>query len=404
MFRIWYSTEDLAKWLISNTILKDENVSISPISESDASRPSTFFRMPTHLKNILYLDSPDLIIEYDNKSVFSLEVSREAGTGHNAFQRFARIAASLENGVPAFYIYPEAGYVYRQNRNGWDRLNPLIFDAMEKAMRIYNVPALLYYFPSCFQSGKLDFSPATKGLLHDSINVTCPDSKSEEMQKMFGAINKIIEVYKKGSNKNEFLGELPIQQRRDWMINEFHIKQVESGISSPLTATELIKTEILLNHLKKTAGENHDFGDLLPKRDQTLIYKADAVFRGDPYPGALAALDYIKCRKGKSFEDRNYNLVMAWGNFSINENEEIVLEGDEGRSIERFMSTVRDTYNTPGKILLSRKFDQLQGNEIPRYFMQVRFGSSFTKVKHVRVYSYFCDAILFPDGSLWREG
>jgi len=46
----------------------------------------------------------------------------------------------------------------------------------------------------------------------------------------------------------------------------------------------------------------------------------------------------------------------------------------------------------------------LSNYEIPRYFMQVRYGSTYSKAKHIRVFSYFADAILFPDGSLWRDG
>lgn len=404
MFRVWYSTEGLGKWLIEHTKLKDEEVELKPISESDANKPQSFHRMPTHLKNILYLDAPDLIVELDSEPVFSLELSTEAGTGHNAFQRFARIAASVENGVPAFYVYPEAGYVYRRNRNGWDKLNPLIFEAMEKAMRIYNVPALLYYFPSHFRSGKENFSPSSKGLIYDSEVSHCPSSSDSEMKKMFEAINKILESVKKGTDRTKFMGELPIQERRDFMNQEMHSKQNEQAISSPLTATELVPTESVLNYLRNYAGNDHDFGDLLPSREKTLVYKVNASFRGDPYPGALAALDYIKCRKGKTFEERNYNLVMAWGEFKMDDSQKISLTGDEGRSIDRFIDKVRETYSNPSKILLNKRFQDLHGDDIPRYFMQVRFGSTFTKVKHLRVYSYFCDAILFPDGALWREG
>ena len=56
----------------------------------------------TETAKILYLDAPDLIVEKDNEPIFSIEVTTEAGTGHNAFQRFARIAASVENCVPSF--------------------------------------------------------------------------------------------------------------------------------------------------------------------------------------------------------------------------------------------------------------------------------------------------------------
>ena len=79
-----------------------------------------------------------------------MEVTTEAGTGHNAFQRFARIAAAVENSVPAFYIYPEGKIITRKGEptGRWDEINPLIFNALEAIMSIYGIPALLYYFPT----------------------------------------------------------------------------------------------------------------------------------------------------------------------------------------------------------------------------------------------------------------
>ena len=53
--------------------------------------------------------------------------------------------------------------------------------------------------------------------------------------------------------------------------------------------------------------------------------------------------------------------------------------------------------------ILSKNYNQIANREIPRYYMQVRYGSTYSKVKHIRVFSYFADAILFPDGSLWRD-
>ena len=117
--------------------------------ESDANNPTRFHTMPDHIRKILYLDAPDLIVEKDNEPVFSIEVTTEAGTGHNAFQRFARIAAAVENSVPAFYIYPEGAIITRKGSSpGWDEINPLIFHALESVMSVYEIPALLYYFPS----------------------------------------------------------------------------------------------------------------------------------------------------------------------------------------------------------------------------------------------------------------
>ena len=98
-YRIWYSTEPFADFIIDHTKLKNKNFVKKKMYESDANNANNFHTMPDHIKKILYLDAPDLIVEIDHEPIFSVEVSTEAGTGHNAFQRFARLAASVENNV-----------------------------------------------------------------------------------------------------------------------------------------------------------------------------------------------------------------------------------------------------------------------------------------------------------------
>ncbi len=402
MFRIWYSTRTLANWLVVNSSLRDEEHEFRELCESDASKPKGFHKVPTHLKSILYLDAPDIIVEYNNNPVFSLELSSEAGTGHNVFQRFSRIVAAVENNVPAFYIYPEAVYVQRETRDGWDALNPLIFDALEKLIRIHNVPAFLYYYPSDYRTGA-NQHPLTKGLHYDADYHGCPTSDDPEMHTLFRHIDQTISAAKRGAPLRDLINTRDFQERRDHMQGELHNKIGDVAEWSPLTALVTIDTDILLRHFRTYSGRRHDFGILLPSRRRSVLYKVNAKFRGDPYPGALAAIDYLKCRNGTSFEDRDFNLVMVWGDLSINQGR-IEVYGDTHKSIAMFMNEVRKTYTTKGKLLLRRKYSQLRGDDIPRYFMQVRFGSTFTKVKHIRVYSYFCDALLFHDGALWREG
>jgi hypothetical protein len=103
-YRIWYSTESFADFIIANTELRNKTCVKKKMYESDANNSRNFHTMPDHIKKILYLDAPDLIVEIDHEPIFSVEVSTEAGTGHNVFQRFARLAASVENNVPSFYI------------------------------------------------------------------------------------------------------------------------------------------------------------------------------------------------------------------------------------------------------------------------------------------------------------
>lgn len=419
-YRVWYSTETFANFIIHNTVLKEKTYSKKKMYESDANNARNFHTMPDHIKKILYLDAPDLIVEINHEPIFSIEVSTEAGTGHNVFQRFARLAASVENNVPAFYIYPEAVIITRnKSLPKWDKLNPLIFKALNDVMSIYQIPALFYYFPSDFRNHpNASTSPnfQTKGRLYDPNRnfAGSPLGSDSEMASMFDAINQIISIFERNGiikGRDKLLSNRTIMERRDFMNTEFVQKIGNSTMSpqaitkkintmSPLSATKKIKTEYLLNYLSQYEDDNYQIGELLRSRDKTIIYQVNAEFRGDPYPGALAAIDYLKCREGKSFEERKYNLVLAWSEVELDDRATtLVLNGKKGK-IDDFIKAVQASEN---KNILSRGYNQIRNYEIPRYYMQVRYGSTYSKVKHIRVYSYFADAILFPDGSLWRD-
>ncbi len=407
-YRIWYSTESFADFIIDNTELRNKAFIKKKMYESDANNSTNFHTMPDHIKKILYLDAPDLIVEINHEPIFSVEVSTEAGTGHNVFQRFARLAASVENNVPTFYIYPEAVIITRRNSNPkWDKINPLIFKALDDVMSIYNIPALFYYFPTDFR----EFPTASespnlinKGVKFDTNRnfSGSPLGSDEEMQGMFLAMNEIINVVEEVgviSGREKLLRKRLIIDRRAFMNQEFITKDGNLD-TSPLSAIEIIPTSYILNHLSSYENANYKIGELLRSRDETVVYKVNAKFRGDPYPGALAAIDYLKCREGKSFEERRYNLVMVWGELTVDEeNKTIQIESKKSTIID-FVNAVKASEN---KNILSKNYDDLENKEIPRYYMQVRYGSTYSKVKHIRVYSYFADAILFPDGALWRD-
>lgn len=406
MFTIWYSTEIFADYIIENTVLSEyiKQLEKRKIMESDANNSKNFHKMPDHIKNILYLDSPDLIVELDGEPIFTIEISREAGTGHNAFQRFLRLLASVENGVPTIYIYPEGVQVGRGKINKtykWDRINPIIFKALEKMMRIHNEPALLFYHPSLL--GNDSRVHKNKGLLEDDNYPSCPLAKTSEMIAMFDIIDDILNISTKRTRQNNIINLRSIQNRRDWMISEYNKKNPQDEPHSPITATKIINTTKILNYLKKY-GYDVKSESLLSKRSKTVVYCMDAKFRGDPYPGALGALDYIMCRTGKTFEDRDKNLVICWG--EISESDDIIKVNSTKSSINDYIEKIKTVYSSikPYKCLLGQEYEQLVTNkEVPRYYMQTRYGCTYTKIKEIRGYSYFADVVLFIDGALWRE-
>lgn len=416
---VWHSTEEFAEYIVANTDLA--GLSPCPILkklyESDANNSKNFHALPDHIKQILYLDAPDIIVEIDSEPIFSIEISQEAGTGHNAFQRFARLAASVENGVPALYIYPDATIITRkkdsgQSDVGWDRLNPLIFHALDQVMNIHGIPALLFYFPTDYRNFKNNpeqspnYLNHNKGIKKDSTFHSCPDSQDNQMQDLFKSINKIYnEALIKGSVQSRLgLLALPeIRNRRLFMQSEFFRESGSRRIEemSPLSAVKKMSTKYLLNYMKRYEKNGYQIGNLLRSRPETLIYCADAAFRSDPYPGALAAIDYISARKGKTFEEREFNLVLAWGNLIVNEADAtFTLESDKSD----ISDLIKKIQSSEDKNILSKDYTDLKPSEVPRYYMQVRYGSMFSKSKEVRVISYFADAILFPNGALWRDG
>ena len=282
-------------------------------------------------------------------------------------------------------------------------------------MSVYNIPALLYYFPSDDIS-LYDKNPAaspnfaSEGLRYDSDIIQysgCPDSTARSMEDMFKAIDEIINTTESLGvlpARKKLLGNIIIRDKRNDMQAQFVAKSGRKTADrmSPLTAVKTIPTQYLINYLSKHETDGYMLGELLKSRETTALYQVNAEFRGDPYPGCLAAIDYLTCRQGLTFEDRRYNLVMVWGRVEVDHANKTVIIHDNNKS------TIRDFFNDVKSCsrnnLLIKDYADLDNKEIPRYFMQVRYGSTYSKVKHIRVYSYFADAILFPDGSLWRDG
>ncbi len=394
MYRIWYSSESFKDFIVDNTILKDYEVESKKIYESDGNNPRNFHTLPDHLKKILYLDCPDIIVEKDFEPIFSIEDTKEAGTGHNAFQRFARLAASAENNVPCFYIYPEAKIIRRGESFCWDKINPLVFKALDVLMDLYSIPNLLFYYPSDFryyQNNPLDSPNLNNGglQLNKKFNyLGCPAENNYDMDKMFEIIDEIVNLTEKYGvieAKKNLVNNRKVREQRDFMRREYFDKNPNNRISSPITNTIEVPTSYLLNYLNKYEDRNYQIGELIKSRETTIIYQVNANFRGDPYPGALAAIDYIMCRTGKTFEERDKNLVLAWGNIElIDRSETFELINTKETSIDDFFYKVR---NSDLRSLTSKKFYELENYEIPRYYMQARYGTMFTKSKEIRMYT-----------------
>lgn len=412
MLKVWHSDSAFADYLITHVPSLSASrtagtLVTAPLVVSDAASTKAFHKVPTHIKQILYLDCPDIVIEKDNFPFVSIEVSEEAGTGHNAFQRFGRLAAAVERKVPALYLYPEAVWVDRASGGRWDRINPLIFHTLEKVMQIYGIPALLFYSPTQFQARQPQ-APlgGGKGHRRDSNPnfVNQPDSTDAEMQDLFDTIELMVTRQMGGSGSGPLIAERRIQSRRTWMQAEYASKGGATRTWSPETAAQTVPSTMIVDYIQRVLRTAYVPGGYFTDRADTVVYSANsATVRADPYTGAFAALDYLQCRVGETFEERDRNLVFAWGDVDLS-GEQIQISGGGGNSVGAYTASVRRLYAAPRRVLLGTPYSSLRPAEIPRYFMQVRFGTAFSKEKVIRMLAYFADAILFHDGALWREG
>ena len=141
--------------------------------------------------------------------------------------------------MPALYIYPEAIFVRRQSdtEGKYDCINPNIF-AMESAMTIFDIPALLFYFPTLYPNApKPGDNP--KGKLLDLKYDGCPLSTSSEMQTMFDVMNLIIEKAERRTSRVRLINERQIKERREWMQREFFHKGAEMTTFGPQKVPQL---------------------------------------------------------------------------------------------------------------------------------------------------------------------
>src|SRR3989339_1497622 len=103
MFTVWYhDNRSFAEYLVESTKLRNHKTKIKKISLG-----KNFADNPDTIQKILYLDNPDAIVTYGfpEKPVLGIEFCAEAPSGHDIFQRVARVAASASLGTAFAFIF-----------------------------------------------------------------------------------------------------------------------------------------------------------------------------------------------------------------------------------------------------------------------------------------------------------
>jgi hypothetical protein len=377
MFSIWYhDNKSFAEYLLAFTNLPKHKTKIKKISLG-----KRFADNPDAIQKILYLDNPDAIITYGfpEKPVLGIEFCAEAPSGHDIFQRVARVAASASLGTAFAFIFPEKKWVVRKAGGRWDTYNPIIMRAMMNISRFHRIPALSFFW----ESSQITGNAAEGYLLTDKTHSNMPDRNSEEMKKFIRFVNLTVDYVLQNRHFEEMMFDPFIMDREAWMWEKYNSKcSVNPDIFkwSPLTSCKKISTKELVKLIQKITKAKPNLPDYIMEREEAVVYQpATNIFRSDPYSGSLVGIDYLVCRNGETVRHRHRNLIMYFPK----------LRFKEMRS--RFIRYYKEECPFNPKIKGTDSYLTLH----------LRDGCRYTKQKELRIYCYVADVLMFRDAVLY---
>jgi hypothetical protein len=83
------------------------------------------------VRDVLKYDRPDIILLDGDHPILAIEETVEVPSGHNVGQRFVRVAAAAEAGIPFLYFSPYAANKHRGETAGPRYMNVRLFHAID---------------------------------------------------------------------------------------------------------------------------------------------------------------------------------------------------------------------------------------------------------------------------------
>jgi hypothetical protein len=99
------------------------------------------------LGRVLAYDRPDIVLTDETRPILVVERTIEVPSGHNVGQRFARLAAAAQSGVPCVYFGPYAAYKHGGETSGPRFMNLRLFQALDAVMAIEECPVTTIRWP-----------------------------------------------------------------------------------------------------------------------------------------------------------------------------------------------------------------------------------------------------------------
>jgi len=365
---IWHdSDQDLAEWVRRISGLRPRDVRLAPLARPQAAK--AFARLPVALQQLLYLDKHDIVITLNrsgaDRPVVALEFMTHTPQSQHPKQRFCRIVAAAEQGVPCGFVFPEqklsGGHLYTCTLD--------IFYALQRLTDIHGTPSFGYFWPD--EGGRV--------LLHPQ-HPSAPPEVGETVE-VISFVRLCIRYAVQERPPTLLLSDPELRQRLEHNRRKAYSQEVTIGRydSLQLVATKALVTELQGSHSLPA----DDLPDFFVGRAYSLVqepkFEASAsqeAFRTDPYAGMQAFFDYCFCRIGPTTRERQHNLVLR----------------ARGVPFQAYADKYTRYWERQCPFRAGYEPD-----DIPLLNLHVKSGCRYTKSKALRTYGYISDMLIFDD-------
>ena len=226
------------------------------------------------VRAVLEYDRPDIVLLDRGSPILSVEETIEVPSGHNVGQRFARIAAAAEAGVPFLYFCPYVAKKHGGLTAGPRFMNARLFKALDVMERVTGTAVTTINW-------RVD----------ERFEVRRDPEKDSEVREY---MNTFLTVYKNTFSLSELNYGLLNSEFHTRMINDREsfvqnsIRKPEQYEMPPDSVRILTRTQLMNEHqIELSITDTVDF-------EEAVIYRIGSRYiRSDPYTGMAMLYRYL---------------------------------------------------------------------------------------------------------------
>lgn len=234
---------------------------------------------PGHpLVHVLAYDRPDIVLVDGEAPILVVERTVEVPSGHNVGQRFARLVAAAQGGIPVVYFGPYKAYKHGGATQGPRYMNLRLFYALENMAKIESTAATIVNWPV--------------GTDCEIVRTDVKDLRMKEYLKLF------FELYSEHSLRDVSKGIMTSQfERQQQKERDDFIAEEVRGPSQYNGPPHTVTIGMVANCPQLVAAKPGD----LSNDEVAVVYAVGMRYiRSDPYMGMAMLYAYLYCGGMKS--------------------------------------------------------------------------------------------------------